>query len=219
MEETAVVSLTWLFILLTPCYFVPISCVAWFSDVRGGEAKGTANDLGRLRIRLLVVQSNLHTLVVLSFFFYYGLRQKELGKNWPDQQNWAMNLNRLCKETLQSGFWRWRIKRTVCLFRFQNMWPQQSNSPTKTWGRQRHEIFWTQRLCWLVKFVNTNLPWSQFLTLVIQGFKTLVMKELFFRHNLVFSLFSEVFSSVKPSLWRKLISRVCWDGFKVRTQT
>ena len=52
----------------------------------------------------LVVQSNLHTLVVLSFTeeFHttFRLRQRELEKNWTDQQNWAMNLNRLCKDTL-----------------------------------------------------------------------------------------------------------------------
>ena len=170
----------------------------------------------------LVVQSNLHTLVVLSFTegfrTIFRLREKELEKNWADQQNWAMNLNHIFVKRLR-GFWRWTITKTVCLFRFQNMWPHQSNSPTKTWGRQRHKIFWRQRLCWLVKYVNTNLPWSQFLTLVIQSFKTLVVKELFSRHKLFFSLFSEMFSSVKPSLLRKLISRVSWDGFKIRTQT
>ena len=52
----------------------------------------------------LVVQSNLHTLVVLSFteefHTIFRLRQRELEKNWTDQQNWAMNLNRLCKDTL-----------------------------------------------------------------------------------------------------------------------
>ena len=100
-----------------------------------------------------------------------------------------MNLNHIFVKRLR-GFWRWRITKTVCLFRFQNMWPHQSNSPTKTWGRQRHKIFWRQRLCclYLVRYVNTSLPWSQFLTLVIQGFKTLVVKELFSRHNLFFFL-------------------------------
>ena len=48
------------------------------------------------------------------------------------------------------------------------------------------------------------------MTLVIQSFKTLVVKELFSRHKLFFSLFSEMFSSVKPSLLRKLISRVSY---------
>ena len=104
-----------------------------------------------------------------------------------------MNLNHLCKETLRSGFRRWRIKKTVCLFRFQNMWPHQSNSPTKTWGRQRHKIFWRQRLCWLVKYVNINFPWSQFLKLVIQGFKTLVVKELFSGTTCFFLCFQRCF--------------------------
>ena len=75
MEETAVVSLTWLFIVVKPYCYVS-----------------------------LVVQSNLHTLVVLSFteefHTIFRLRQRELEKNWTDQQNWAMNLNRLCKDTL-----------------------------------------------------------------------------------------------------------------------
>ena len=143
----------------------------------------------------LVVQANLHTLVVLSFTegfrTIFRLREKELEKNWADQQNWAMNLNHRCKETF--WFLTMENQKTVCIFRFQNILPHQSNSPTKTWGRQRHEIFWRQRLCWLVKYVNANLPWSQFLTLVIQGFKTLVVKELFSQQNLFFSVFSDVF--------------------------
>ena len=139
----------------------------------------------------LVVQSNLHTLVVFSFteeFSTIDFGRRNWKKNWTEQQNWAMNYNHIFVKRLR-GFWRWRIKTTVCLFRFQNMWPHQSNSPTKTWGRQRHKIFWRQRLCWLVKYVNTNLPWSQFLTLVIQGFKTLVVKELFSQLNLFFLCF------------------------------
>ena len=132
----------------------------------------------------LVVQSYLHTLVVLSFteefHTIFRLRRKELEKTEQtskiEQWIWIVFVKRLC------GFRQWRIKKQR-LFRFQNIWPHQSNSPTKTWGRQRHEIFWRQRLCWLVKYVNTNLPWSQFLTLVIQGFKTLVVKELFSQHN------------------------------------
>ena len=149
----------------------------------------------------LVVQSNWHTLVVLSFTegfrTIFRLREKELEKNWTDQQNWAMNLNHLCKETF--WFLTMENQKTVCIFRFQNILPHQSNSPTKTWGRQRHEIFWRQRLCWLVKYVNTNLPWSQFLTLVIQGFKTLVVKELFSQHNLFFLCFQWCFH-----WWRRL---------------
>ena len=133
------------------------------------------------------MQSNLHTLVVLSFtqefHTIFRLRRKELEKteqtSKTEQWIWIVFVKRLC------GFRRWRIKKQ-CLFRFQNIWPHQSNSPTKTWGRQRHEIFWRQRLCWLVKYVNTNLSRSQFLTLVIQGFKTLVVKELFSQHNLFF---------------------------------
>ena len=128
-----------------------------------------------------------------GFSYYFPTSTEGTGKNWTDQPNWAMNLNHIFVKRLR-GFWRWRITKTVCLFRFQNMWPHQSNSPTKTWGRQRHKIFWRQRLCWLVKYVNTNLPWSQFLTLVIQGFETLVGKELFSRHNLIFfCVFSDVF--------------------------
>ena len=173
--------------------FCTISCVAWFSDVRGREAKGTANDLGRLRIKLLVVQSNFHTLVVLSFFFCYRLRQKELEKNWTDQQNWAMNLNHIFVKRLR-GFWRWRVKKIVCLFRFQNMWPHQSNSPTKAWGRQPLKIFWRQQPCWLVKYVNTNLPWSQFLTLVIQSFlKNLGRERIVFPAQPVFLCFQRCF--------------------------
>ena len=141
MEETAVVSLTWLFIFVKPYCYVS-----------------------------LVVQWNLHTLVVLSFteefHTIFRLRRKELEKT---------------EQTSQTEQWIWIIS-----FRFQNMWPHQSNSPTKTWGRQPLKIFWRQRPCWLVKYVNTNLPWSQFLTLVIQGFKTLVVKELFSQHNLFF---------------------------------
>ena len=144
--------------------FCAIRCVAWFSDVRGREAKGTANGLGRLRIRLLVVQSNLHNLVVLSVFFCLGFGRRNRKKKWTDQQNWAMNLNHLCEET--SWFLAMEDQNILCLFRFQNIWLHQSNSPTKTWGRQRFKIFWRQRLCWLVKYVNTNLPWSQFLTLI-----------------------------------------------------
>ena len=172
MEGTAVVSLTWLFIFVKPYCYVS-----------------------------LVVQSNLHTLVVLSFTegfrTIFRLREKELEKNWTDQQNWAMNLNHLCKETF--WFLTMENQKTVCIFRFQNILPHQSNSPTKTWRRQRHEIFWRQRLCWLVKYVNTNLPWYQFLTLVIQGFKTLVVKEFFSQHNLFFLCFQWCFH-----WWRRL---------------
>ena len=74
------------------------------------------------------------------------------------------------------------------------MWPHQSNSPTKTWGRQRHKIFWRQRLCWLVKYVNTNLPWSQFLTLVIQSFlKNLGRERIVFPAQPVFLCFQRCF--------------------------
>ena len=189
-----------------------ISCVAWFSDVRGREAKGTANDLGPLRIRLLVVQSNLHTLIVLSFSFYYRLRQKEVEKklNRPAKLKNEFESN-LCKET--SWFLTMEDQKTVCLFRFQNIWLHQSNSPTKTWGRQRLKIFWRQRLCWLVNYVNTNLPWPQFLTLVIQGRERIV----FLAQLVFFSVFSVMFSSVTPSLMHKLISCVSWGGIKDRT--
>ena len=155
MEETAVISLTWLFILLKPL-LCAISCA---------------------------IKINLHTLVILSFTeefrTIFRLRQKELEKKTEqtsktEQWIWIIFVKR-----------RWRFKK-LCLFRFQNMWPHQSYSPAKTRGRQRHEIFWRQRLCWLVKYVNTNLPWSQFLTLVV--------KELFFGHNLFFfSVFRDVF--------------------------
>ena len=74
------------------------------------------------------------------------------------------------------------------------MWPHQSNSPTKTWGRQRHKTFWRQRLCWLVKYVNTNLPWSQFLTLVIQSFlKNLGRERIVFPAQPVFLCFQRCF--------------------------
>ena len=74
------------------------------------------------------------------------------------------------------------------------MWPHQSNSPTKTWGRQRHKIFWRQRLCWLVKYVNTNLPWSQFLTLVVQSFlKNLGRERIVFPAQPVFLCFQRCF--------------------------
>ena len=134
----------------------------------------------------LVVQSNLHTLVVLSFTeeFHTIFERRNWKKTEQTRKTkqwiWIIFVKRL------RGFWRWRVKKIVCLFRFQNMWPHQSNSPTKTWGRQPLKIFWRQQPCWLVKYVNTNLPWSQFLTLVIQGFKTLVVKELFSQHNLFF---------------------------------
>ena len=175
--------------------------VGWLGEKNGRDCSGFS-DLAFHFVKpycyvSLVEQSNLHTLVVLSFTegfrTIFRHREKELEKNWTDQQNWAMNLNHIFVKRLR-GFWRWRVKKTVCLFRFQNMWPHQSNSPTKTWGRQPLKIFWRQQPCWLVKYVNTNLPWSQFLTLVIQGFETLVGKELFSRHNLIFfCVFSDVF--------------------------
>ena len=55
-------------------------------------------------------------------------------------------------------------------------------------------------------------------TLVIQGFKTLVVKELFSQHTLFFCLFSVMCSLVTPSLLRKLISCVSWGAIKDRTR-
>ena len=88
MEETAVVSLTWLFIVVKPYCYVS-----------------------------LVVQSNLHTLVVLSFagefHTIFRLWQKELEKteqaSKTEQWIWIIFVKRL------SGFSRWRIKK-LCVY-------------------------------------------------------------------------------------------------------
>ena len=88
MEETAVVSLTWLFIFVKPYCYVS-----------------------------LVLQSNLHTLVVLSFaeefHTIFRLWQKELEKteqaSKTEQWIWIIFVKRL------SGFWRWRIKK-LCVY-------------------------------------------------------------------------------------------------------
>ena len=88
MEGTAVVSLTWLFIFVKPYCYVS-----------------------------LVVQSNLHTLVVLSFAeefrTIFRLWQKELEKteqaSKTEQWIWIIFVKRL------SGFWRWRIKK-LCVY-------------------------------------------------------------------------------------------------------
>ena len=88
MEETAVVSLTWLFIFVKPYCYVS-----------------------------LVVQSNLHTLVVLSFagefHTIFRLWQEELEKteqaSKTEQWIWIIFVKRL------SGFWRWRIKK-LCVY-------------------------------------------------------------------------------------------------------
>lgn len=144
----------------------------------------------------LVVQLNLHTLVILSsteeFHTIFRLRQKELEKKLNRPAKLSNEFESIFVKRLRR-FWRWRIKKTVCLLCFQNIWPHQSNSPTKTWGRERRKIFWRPRLRWSVKDVSAYLPWSQFLTLVIQGFKTLVVKELFSPHNLIFPCFQWCF--------------------------
>ena len=99
--------------------------VGWLGEKNGRDCSGFS-DLAFHFVKPycyvpLVVQSNLHTLVVLSFTegfrTIFRLREKELEKNWTDQKNWAMNLNHIFVKRLR-GFWRWRVKKIVCFSAF-----------------------------------------------------------------------------------------------------
>ena len=171
----------------------------------------------------LVVQSNWRTLVVLSFTegfrTIFQLREKELGKNWTDQQNWAMNLNHIFVKRLR-GFWRWRVKKIVCLY-----------SAFKICDLIKATHLQRPEEGSLLKYFEDNNPAGQWSMLILicldlsswhwlfKALKPWSGKNCFPGTTWFFSVFSVMFSSVTPSLLHKLISCVSWDGIKDKTQT